>query len=271
MKTHLELNSLNRRGFLGGCLKSSLLMALGGAWNQRGTAAVFSARSREQRPYALKPLGPLGNRPGSPPPEAGGITSWRYDWKFYHIGPSPETARIDDLGSVEIRRTASAGKVEYAVDQQREFGHYEAVLTCLDEPGEPLIQWEARQRQQGLTSEVEGLVSGSTAHIVRGGVMEEMALSGPLHSDLSLLVRPSNLGALHNRTFCLLEGSAMVRPDVRVRRDPATDTEVDGVSTTAWLFTGTGLLPMHTLVDEAGRALCRTAFTTSLVLNQVNL
>jgi hypothetical protein len=136
-----------------------------------------------------------------------------------------------------------------------------------------LRRWRTHQLDEGpsaprFESVVEGQVSGDHVEVVRGKIRERIALSGPLHSEIALLVHPENLAAVAESGITLLEGGASIRQDVRVRRDPATDVVVDGVATKAWLMTGRALLPMHTLLDDRGRALCRTTFTTSLILQE---
>jgi len=264
-------NSLNRREFVGGITKTALALALAGAWR----SPVMAAPQAEGTSYALNPLAPLGGALNTPAPKAGSITRWGYRWVFNYVKPGGKNASISNIGTVQIRRAASADRIEYQVEQKRQFGDYEATLVCEAKAGEPLREWRTRQvttrrGAEPLVSTIEGRVAGQEAQITRGPIQEKIPLSGPLLSEIALLVNPANLAAVDGQPVSLLEGGAMVRPDVRVSRDAAADATVDGVSTAAWLMTGNGLLPAHFMVDAQGRGLCRTLFTTSLVLQEVS-
>jgi hypothetical protein len=266
-----QFNALNRREFVGGITKTALVLALAGAWRSSAMAAPQVGGAS----YALNPLAPLGGVLKTPAPEAGTITRWGYRWVLNYVKPGGRGASISDIGTLQVQRTTQGDKVEYQVEQKRQFGDYEATLVCGNESGEPLREWRTRQvttrrGAEPLVSIVEGRVAGQEAQITRGPIHEKIPLSGPLLSEIALLVNPANLAAVAGQPVSLLEGGAMIRPDVRVSRDAAADATVDGVSAAAWLMTGTGLLPAHFMVDVQGRGLCRTLFTTSLVLQEVS-
>jgi len=266
-----QFDSLTRRDFVGGITKAALALALAGSWRFEARAASTPGSGS----HAMNPLAPLRGTLGTPAPTAGPFTNWRYRWVFNRVSRTPQSASISDIGSLQIRRTASPEQVEYNIEQKRLFGDYEATLVCGNEPGEPMREWRTRQvtdrrDAEPLISIVEGRVSGSEVEITRGQIREKIALSGPLHSEIPLLVSAANLQAVAKREITLLEGGAMVRPGVLVRRDSDADTALDGVSAAAWLMTGRGLMPAHFMVDESGRGLCRTLFTTSLVLEEAN-
>jgi hypothetical protein len=269
-----EFASLNRRGFIAMTVKATLLLALGGKW--RSTALAAPETGGWPAAYALNPVAPLGGTLGTPAAAGGSFTKWSYRWVFNKLSRknTPLPRELDDLGSLEIERTASGDRVEYRVAQKRLFGDYESTMVCGTGSGEPLMEWKTRQatpreNADPLVSEVTGRVDGSKLEMKRAGVRETVDLTGPLHSEVTFLAQPACLAAVADRGISLLEGGAMVRPAVRVRRDPATDTSLDGVSATAWLMTGQGLLPTHIMTDDGGRALCRTMFTTSLILQEI--
>jgi len=267
-----EFKTFSRRDFLNGFSKSALAIALAGAWRLPASAAPQAGAAS----YALSPLAPLGGVLKTPTPGPGPITGWGYRWIFNHVTRNGSEASISDIGTLKIQRTASGDKVEYKIEQKRRFADYNATLLCDNKSGEPLDAWHCQQvtvrrGAEPLISEIEGRVAGKEIEIIRGQIHEKFTLSGPLHSEIALLVNPDNLEALADDAISLLEGGAMVRPDVLISRDPAADATVDGVSAAAWLMTGTGLLPAHFMVDPQGRGLCRTLFTTSLVLQETSV
>jgi hypothetical protein len=265
-------DSLSRRDFLSGTVKTALVLALAGGWRSTVQAAPTGGGAKL---YAFNPVASLGGNLGTPAAAAGPFSHWKYRWVFNGLSKGEKAVtELDGIGSLQIHRKISADRVEYTVEQMRPFGDYGATLVCSARDGEPLIEWRARQvsntkGMKPLVSEVTGRVSGSTVEITRGQVTETVALNGTLHSEATFLANPAALEAVAGRGIALLEGGAMVRPGVRVRRDPVTDATLDGVSATAWLMTGTGLLPTHLMVDGQARALCRTMFTTSLILEEV--
>jgi hypothetical protein len=263
--------SLSRRDFLSGICKTALALALAGAWRSPATAAPGTGGAS----YALNPLAPWGGVLKTPAPQAGPMSRWGYRWIFNYVKPGGKGATIRDIGTLQIQRTTTGDRVQYEVEQSRTLGDYQATLVCDAKAGEPVIEWRTRQvtsRSGGepLVSLVEGTVTGNEVAITRGPIHEKIPLSGPLHSEIAQLVHPANLEALAGQPISLLEGGAMVRPNVLVRRDAVADATVDGVSAAAWLMTGTGLLPAHFMVDAQGRGLCRTLFTTSIVLQEAS-
>jgi hypothetical protein len=285
-----DLVSLDRRDFMAMLAKTALLLTLAGG--SRTYAAETRAAGGSS--YALNPLVPLCTRtprgaPSSSPGRAsltglvmpgtagGPFTRWHYRWvsSMVFSGKPGRELQLEEIGSLQIRRTAFADRVEYSVEQKRTFADYEATLICGPEAGEPLREWRSRQvhtepRFEPLVSVVEGRVDGSEVAIQRGQILEKRVLSAPLYSDLALLVHPASLTVLEDQTITLLEGAAMIRPDVLVRRDTMADAGLGGLTCLAWLMTGRGLLPTHVMVDGNERALCRTGFTNSLVLQDIS-
>jgi hypothetical protein len=264
--------SLSRRNFLSGISKTALAIALTGAWRLPAMATSQAGGAS----YALSPLAPLGGVLQTPSPKLSPINRWGYRWVFNHVTRAGRGSSINDIGTLQIHRKVTGDKVEYQVEQERRFADYNATLVSDNKSGEPLNEWRCQQitlrrGAEPLISEVEGRVAGAEVEITRGQIHEKISLSGPLHSEIALLVNPANLEALAGRGITLLEGGAMLRPDVLVSRDPAADATVDGVSAAAWLMTGTGLLPAHFMVDAEGRGLCRTLFTTSIVLQETSV
>jgi hypothetical protein len=247
-----------------------LLLALAGGWRSQLLASTGPGATS----YALNPLALHGGPLGSPAPGKGPFGAWGYRWVFNYMPKDGKREKLADIGTLQMRRTVSGDRVEYKIAQKRLFGDYESTQVCEAGGGEPLIEWTARQvttrkGEEPLVSEVTGIIKGSELEIRRGKVLETTTLGGPLLSEVSLLANPACLPAVAGRGISLLEGGAVVRPDVLVRRDPEADTTQAGVSASAWLLTGTGLLPSHLMVDDGGRVLCRTMFATSLILDNI--
>jgi hypothetical protein len=265
-----DFSFMSRRQFCGGVVKSALLLALAGGWRSQLLASTGPGATS----YALNPLALHGGPLGSPAPVQGPFGEWAYRWVFNSLSKDTESIKISDIGTLQIRRTVSGDRVKYVVSQKRSFGNYESTLVCAARGGEPLIEWTTRQEttrkdEAPLVSEVAGKVEGAVLKITRGEIGDATTLDGPLIPEVSLLANPSCLPPLAEGGFSLLEGGAMVRSNIRVRRDPEADTTLDGVTASAWLLTGTGLLPTHLMVDGEGRVLCRTMFTTSLILDNI--
>jgi len=252
-------------------IKSALLLALAGSWR----SPLLASAGPGGVSYALNPLALHGGPLGSPAaPGKGPFGDLAYRWAINSMSKDTEREKIANIGTLQIRRTVSGDRVQYKVRQKRSFGDYESSIVCAAQGSEPLIEWTTRQEttrkgEEPLVSEVAGKVEGSKLKITRGEMREATALDGPLISEISLLANPSCLTPLAEGGFSLLDSGAMVRPNIRVRRDPEADTTLDGVTASAWLLTGTGLLPTHLMVDGEGRVLCRTMFTTSLILDRI--
>jgi hypothetical protein len=282
---------LSRRDFLGLALRLSV--AAGFA---PGAARLFAAPTNTagSPSYAVNPLRPWWPeyRPPAAPVDLSRPLRFTFGWKFWDAesGPSkktgkpkggPKIAAIADIGSLSIERFPGPDGIRYGVKQNRPFGCVEGEILCGPGPAEPPIEWRITESLAGDTggkqkaapafspaSTIRGKASGGKITLDAGSGPESFDAPGAV-SEFSLLCNPAALAACGERPFTFVERGAILRPSQACRRDPAADLELGGAKIAAWLQSGTGVEPLHYLVDPDGRVLCRTAFATSLVLLEI--
>lgn len=277
---------MNRREFVKGTFLATGIGAL-------GQFSAFPALAKEDgldthgRPAALEPI--RGYVKNFKPVTEGPTDSAHYMLKYDIIhwrGGRRDAARNGVVGTLEIRRQARRNDVRYTIKQNVEFGGRQNILhadiACAPDPPNTLRNWDlhtfardrngkkmplSELREEGQNRDGRIEVSGSNYDYKRKARRPVVTQWTFLHGFLD------DMGQGGIQRFDVLHDLSLFKPDQQLRHGGEITSKVGGGQTMrfdTYAQLGEGTLPIHYVVDDAGRPQFVTTAMLSWALADVS-
>ncbi len=285
---------LHRREFVRGVTQASIASYLAGI-------GLGTDTSGSECPVRSTPpgFGPVSHYLREYKPPTGRFApdraqTMRFDVVYWYTIDARMTPQNMVIGEVTVKRTPVAGSDLIRFDVQRTVSKIEelsASIICRGDVTRTPVSWRLDHRSASALEEElvregrfiqTGEFDGKTVVTKQGAIERRTDVSDPLCCQWGLLEQAGQVqkvsgekhakvierGFFGKRISVLVEPSG-VRSDQLVVKQALGKPLPNAGPLTAWLQTGPGTVPTHWIVDDEGRPLFVTIFTTSLGLREI--